>query len=165
MYFNRCMVSLRVPPRRRQVAMPTRPPHACAQPGCGALVYGSDSRCEQHRLPHWNIKDNRERDAIERRYGTQKWSSLRAAVLRREPMCRACRAQGRYVAATVVDHIVPVRDGGRMYDWFNLQPLCVACHNAKHLQMRKVRNRDGTEKVRESRTTSGRASFAHAATN
>lgn len=56
---------------------------------------------------------------------------LRAAVLREGPLCLACKAHGRSVAAVVVDHVVPLKDGGARFDRANLQPLCVSCHNRK----------------------------------
>jgi 5-methylcytosine-specific restriction enzyme A len=31
----------------------------------------------------------------------------------------------------VVDHVVPLKDGGARFDRANLQPLCVSCHNRK----------------------------------
>jgi 5-methylcytosine-specific restriction protein A len=33
--------------------------------------------------------------------------------------------------AKVVDHIVPVKEGGERFERVNLQSLCVPCHNAK----------------------------------
>lgn len=33
--------------------------------------------------------------------------------------------------AKVVDHIVPVKQGGERFEGANLQSLCVPCHNAK----------------------------------
>jgi hypothetical protein len=35
------------------------------------------------------------------------------------------------VAAKVVDHVTPLKDGGERFDASNLQGLCVSCHNAK----------------------------------
>ncbi len=52
-------------------------------------------------------------------------------LLRDKPLCTACQALGRLFAAKVVDHIVPIKDGGARFDRANLQPLCVACHNRK----------------------------------
>jgi 5-methylcytosine-specific restriction protein A len=40
-------------------------------------------------------------------------------------------ARGRTVAARVVDHVVPIKDGGARLDWANLESLCVPCHNRK----------------------------------
>jgi 5-methylcytosine-specific restriction protein A len=42
-----------------------------------------------------------------------------------------CDAEGVIAAATVVDHIKPVRLGGAKYDAANLQPLCEVHHNSK----------------------------------
>jgi len=66
----------------------------------------------------------------EHKYNTANWQRLRAAVLAREPLCRECQRQGMVTAAHVVDHIVPVQDGGTDAT-SNLQPLCASCHNAK----------------------------------
>jgi 5-methylcytosine-specific restriction enzyme A len=58
------------------------------------------------------------------------WRKIRAEVLSDEPCCRLCKAQGKLVRATVVDHIKPLARGGT-HDKGNLQPLCTACHNRK----------------------------------
>lgn len=42
-------------------------------------------------------------------YPTREWLELRAAMLRREPVCRACHQ----APATDVDHITPIRAGGQ----------------------------------------------------
>lgn len=80
----------------------------CAEPGCAVLVTDGP-RCGPHRL----------------RRGGRPWRRLRAAVLLVEPMCRLCGA-----AATEVDHIVALADGGAELDVLNVRPLCAACHRA-----------------------------------
>lgn len=50
--------------------------------------------------------------------------------LRAEPLCRHCLAKGITTAATVPDHIVPLKDGGTDDD-SNIQCLCEPCHEAK----------------------------------
>ena len=64
-----------------------------------------------------------------RGYG-QMWRRLRTMHLNREPMCRHCAQRGIVQAATMVDHIVPLNDGGT-HAPDNLQSLCRACHNEK----------------------------------
>jgi 5-methylcytosine-specific restriction enzyme A len=55
----------------------------------------------------------------------RRWRKVRgAAHLAREPLCRLCLAGKRVVAATGVDHIVPLAKGGAKYDPENLQSLC-----------------------------------------
>jgi len=62
-----------------------------------------------------------------REYNTRQWQKLRMSVLMDEPLCRKCKIK----AATVVDHIRPVRQGGDFWNPENLQPLCKWCHNSK----------------------------------
>lgn len=50
----------------------------------------------------------------------------RAVYLHHYPLCAACNE-----LATVLDHIIRIRDGGSASDWNNLQGLCEACHNRK----------------------------------
>ena len=50
--------------------------------------------------------------------------------LRREPLCRPCTEAGFTVQATIVDHIVPLSEGGsNSFD--NLDSLCIMHHNKK----------------------------------
>jgi 5-methylcytosine-specific restriction endonuclease McrA len=42
-----------------------------------------------------------------------------------------CKAKGKIVSATVVDHIIPLRQAPELrLDPANLQPLCNYCHNS-----------------------------------
>lgn len=65
------------------------------------------------------------------RYRTSRWTKLRAAILRRDPLCAYCRTRGRAEAATTVDHIQPVARGGRFWDQGNLAPACASCNYSK----------------------------------
>lgn len=56
------------------------------------------------------------------------WQKLRASVLANESLCRHCRADGRVVIATDVDHISGDPSDNSMA---NLQPLCHPCHSRK----------------------------------
>jgi hypothetical protein len=58
-----------------------------------------------------------------------RWQRIRNATLQAEPLCRLCRAAGRTVPATIVDHIKPLAEGGT-HAAENLQPLCKRCHDA-----------------------------------
>ena len=65
-----------------------------------------------------------------------RWKKLSRSFLRRNPMCLSCKKEGRYIPATVVDHILPVRYyPEKMYNENNLQPLCTnkpySCHQRK----------------------------------
>jgi 5-methylcytosine-specific restriction protein A len=62
-----------------------------------------------------------------RGYG-RNWQRVRLAVLSEEPLCRDCKAAGRIVEATEVDHV----DGDvSNLDRANLVPKCKPCHSRK----------------------------------
>jgi 5-methylcytosine-specific restriction protein A len=69
---------------------------------------------------------NAKRRSLEtwRDYGSE-WQRTRAAVLAEEPTCIKC---GK--AATDVDHIVPLKNGGT-HARSNLQAMCKRCHSSK----------------------------------
>jgi 5-methylcytosine-specific restriction protein A len=89
--------------------------------------------CEAHRsLIHRDYgRARRGFDAEAGFYQSRQWRSVRAAFLREHPLCSACGAKGQLVAARVVDHVQPIKDGGARFDVSNLQSLCVSCHNRK----------------------------------
>jgi len=59
------------------------------------------------------------------------WRKLRDRVLALSPLCRMCEERGETTLATMVDHIVPLNQGGARLDETNLQPLCAADHALK----------------------------------
>ena len=59
-------------------------------------------------------------------------AGFRKLQLQRSPLCVLCKAEGKVVAAEVVDHVE--RHGGdvnRFWNTQNLQSLCVTCHDQK----------------------------------
>jgi 5-methylcytosine-specific restriction protein A len=58
---------------------------------------------------------------------------IRKRILSVEPLCVACKEQGRVTVATEVDHILALHKGGADDDT-NRQPLCGPCHKAKTAQ-------------------------------
>ena len=80
--------------------MPLAPARPCTSPLCPELTH--ERYCKKHRGAL-----NRDRlSAAKRRYG-RTWQRLRRMVLRCEPLCRMCKSEGIYTAASDVDHIVP----------------------------------------------------------
>jgi len=112
--------------------MPSRAPTGCRHPGCPALL-ATPGYCERHR--GWVHRDyGRARQGFDTEIGFYRsaaWRRCREAFLRVYPLCRPCLKAGRSVEARVVDHVVPIKNGGARFDWDNLQALCVACHNRK----------------------------------
>jgi 5-methylcytosine-specific restriction enzyme A len=104
--------------------MPSKPPTACA---CGGVRRnGKCNRCgKQHSY------DKRRGTAAQRGYGAD-WRKARRLYLHDNPLCVQCLKDGKTVAATVVDHIVPHR-GDMVAFWVrsNWQALCKRHHNIK----------------------------------
>jgi len=61
-------------------------------------------------------------------YNNSRWRKRRAELLRKEPLCRYCRAKGLAVEATVADHVTPHKGDPVLFEG-RLQPLCKACHD------------------------------------
>jgi 5-methylcytosine-specific restriction protein A len=76
-------------------------------------------------------------------YQSRQWRLVRAAFLRRNPLCFACGDLGALVVAVVVDHVTPIKDGGARFDAANLQALCISCHNRKTARERAGRSAGG----------------------
>ncbi len=65
-------------------------------------------------------------------YDGAAWRRLRKAFIGAHPLCEMdCRAAGRLTAATEVDHITPIAEGGEPLDEANLQSACRPCHSRK----------------------------------
>ena len=75
---------------------------------------------------------DRQRPSAARRGYGPRWRRARAAFLAQHPLCAACRAQGRVVPATMVDHVVPHRGDQKLFwDERNWAPACKPCHDAQ----------------------------------
>ncbi len=104
--------------------MPRKSKRPCSHPGCPNLTEGK--YCEEHKPFH------PDRPSAESRGYNSKWRRVRAAYLRKHPLCVICLRNGRYVQATVVDHIIPHRNRPElMWDESNFQALCKSCHDKK----------------------------------
>lgn len=132
--------------------MPRAIPVPCTHPGCGALVRGG-SLCRQHRSDRFGPQDPARAGSSERGYGAG-WRRLRAMVLAREPLCRACGAP-----ATDVDHVTPKSAGGGD-DEANLQALCGACHRGKTIRESVRRRACGRLVVVTGPPCSGKTTYA-----
>ena len=74
--------------------------------------------------------DNRPASAL--RGYDRAWRHARREIIRREPLCRICRARGIVKAAVDVDHIIPIAKQPELrLTSSNLRPLCRPCHAAR----------------------------------
>lgn len=117
--------------------MPNTPAHTC--PSCGRVVLGVCQRCLR-------VRDQRRGSAHERGY-TIAWTQYSRRWLARFPWCgmRAdgqlhpehsrCAQHGQRTRATVTDHIVAMKAGGRSMDDSNHQSLCGGCNRRKAMAL------------------------------
>ena len=93
--------------------------------------------CEKHILrASYNPKRKRPPSSRGKRKRTisrnPKWSEFSRSYLTKNFLCVRCSASEKHVAASNVDHIIPlVLDPKREYDLDNLQALCHRCHSIK----------------------------------
>ena len=67
-------------------------------------------------------------------YNDKRWRATRLYYIQRNPLCKTCSDNDRVVSGEVVDHILPIRQGGDQYTDNNLQTLCKKCHDKKSRQ-------------------------------
>ena len=106
--------------------MATAAPRPCSHPGCGVLVRDGTARCPKHPKQAWV----RNRPAPIKRLSGRPLQRLRAKSKEQNPLCVQCQAAGFVRLWDVLDHIVPLEEGGTN-DESNLQGLCHDCHDEK----------------------------------
>lgn len=111
--------------------MPFAPARPCRSPGCPDLTHHRKGWCAHH-LQLQSAEDNERRGtAAQRGYGAE-WRKAREGWLKEHPLCVTDEAEGRTVAATVVDHIIPHKGDRRLFwDRSNWQSLCKYHHDQK----------------------------------
>ena len=92
---------------------------------------------KQSEQTPWNPKpENKpfsgsDRHAYHEVHNTRRWQGIRKAYLAKNPLCERCKLKNKIKSGEVVDHIIPIQDGGEAWDWSNLQTLCKRCHAIK----------------------------------
>ena len=113
--------------------MPKRPKVPCAYPGCPELV--EQGYCEMHKKKRDQEYNKYGRDEFTKFfYKSKEWIILRAQQLKLQPFCEECLKQGKVKRAKIVDHIIPIKQGGAKLDLANLQSLCWSCHSRKSVE-------------------------------
>ena len=110
--------------------MPRKPKRPCSYPGCPKLVDGQ--YCEEHKRFVDKQYNEYGRDNFTKNfYKTPEWLHARKQQLNQHPFCAECLKAGKRTRATMVDHIVPIKQGGERFAPSNLQSLCWSCHSRK----------------------------------
>lgn len=108
----------------------------CTHPGCGALT--TTGRCEAHPRRAW-LK----REPVRRTLVGRALQAKRAEFIGRDPFCALHRKRGELVRGAILDHVVPLEEGGTDDD-DNLQWICRECSDAKTAaEARRGRDRGG----------------------
>lgn len=76
-------------------------------------------------------------------YSQRKWRRRRRLFLMRNPLCVKCTKAGKFQPAEEVDHIIPIADGGDVWDETNWQALCKPCHSSKTMTELNARRKKG----------------------
>lgn len=113
--------------------MPRKPKTPCKYPGCDKLVEGT--YCEEHKKITDKQYNQYQRDRkVQRFYQSPEWRAVRRRKLDQNPLCEECLKHNKVTKATMVDHIVPIKQGGEAFNMNNLQSLCNECHSRKSVQ-------------------------------
>ena len=65
-------------------------------------------------------------------YDSDTWKSMRRRLLSEQPLCVSCVLTDKFIPATELDHIIPLRiDFNKRLEYSNIQGLCSSCHLRK----------------------------------
>lgn len=107
--------------------MPYSAPHPCNK--CQRTLT-RERFCDPCLIAHnREYEAARADDPIIKAYKSERWRKLSIAYRKRHPICAVC---GELSQET--DHKIPVRKGGDMWSWKNLQALCKPCHSKKTIE-------------------------------
>ena len=111
----------------------------CGVAGCPNRSIPRVGLCKDHQRERWREDTKSRKDEL-RFYSTTQWKRLRHWYLIHYPLCTGCGG-----LAEMVDHIIPIRQGGSELDVANLQSLCNHCHAVKRAreQVREPADRGG----------------------
>jgi 5-methylcytosine-specific restriction protein A len=127
--------------------MPSIPLDQCASYHCKAPSIKGSVYCIEHAPIQ---KASKTREAFNAPYKSKAWAAIRARQLSREPLCAACKLEGRICQANHVDHVFPWAAIGEQAFTRNLfQSLCAECHGIKSGLEKKGVFRQYTDKARD----------------
>jgi len=114
--------------------MPTVPRQdKCLTLGCNNQRAKISSHCIEHGGKDvYKAKTSDERREFNSMYSQPFWKRFRAAHLSRQPLCQACKSEGRISMANHVDHLFSWSSINREAFFRNIfQSLCIEHHSHK----------------------------------
>lgn len=122
--------------------MGKRPKKPCGKIGCHNLVEYPRVYCHEHQEYEDRLKAARNKrydkaraaDKEYKFYKSSKWIKFRNYIMQRDHyLCQMCLQNNKLSDATVVHHIVPVRDNWELrLKENNVIAICDDCHNKIH---------------------------------
>lgn len=95
---------------------------------CGALVYGTDRHCPDHKPQAWRGPRTRSSHTT----STTEWKRLRRTILERDRYQCQIRYEGICIGhANQVDHVINTAAGGAPLDPANCTAACAPCNARK----------------------------------
>lgn len=70
-------------------------------------------------------------------YQSSRWHEYSRQYRKKHRLCVMCLEKGKTVLSECVDHIIPITNGGDMWDSINHQALCKSCHSIKTKEEKK----------------------------
>lgn len=114
---------------------------------CSSFAAAGSAFCHEHkRPPAPKVTDSF--------YLSVRWRRFRNWYIGKHPLCARCWLAGCPVTATVVDHVVELKDGGAALDEANVQSLCASCHNKKTAEERAKRAKNHRKAAKSNRVGS-----------
>ncbi|OCJ43066.1 HNH endonuclease [Agrobacterium tumefaciens] len=104
-------------------------PHLC---DCGNVVpFAVRCECKITLTRERNRRHDALRGSAASRGYDAAWRSASKTYLRNHPLCAECARNGIRTAATLVDHIIPIRRAPHLrMERSNWQSLCTNCHSS-----------------------------------
>lgn len=85
----------------------------------------------RQRLNKLLPKTTDDRPSSAKRGYDYRWTKIRKQFLESNPLCYCCKRNNRATPATLVHHIIPLRNGGT-HNTTNLMSVCRFCHAKLH---------------------------------
>ena len=90
-----------------------------------------------------NWTDDKEKAQLHNRatklYRSKRWTAVRKGYIMKHPICERCKAIGLTTQGHVLDHVIPISQGGAVWTKENWMTLCHECHNWKRGLERRSR--------------------------
>ncbi|MFB5622733.1 MAG: HNH endonuclease signature motif containing protein [Nitrosarchaeum sp.] len=118
--------------------MPLLPGKSCRIGSCPHITRNKNGYCDDHQsyakayIKNYEKRPRENALTPDNFYQSSRWIRFRNWYRKKHPTCKQCWEEGRGpVPMKIVDHIIPIEAGGKMFSESNARSLCQECHNRK----------------------------------